>query len=201
MSWSWLRPQLKTENRFRKKPFITFYVLLFFYMVHLLWNSYTILSLVSRCSKSVWHKCEFNTLKFRKNEKKGWEIFQKIIGFDAAATKDKNTLNTTHKGDSLSLFTQIMCCTCPSRGFVRTAVVYAQHEPTHTQTYMKFIYYEPCARAHAFLFPYRQYFEMKKKIVYNFCSAYILRLLPWTATDCILKCLPVGSESREKKLR
>lgn len=196
MSWSWLRPQLKTENRFRKKPFITFYVLLFFYMVHLLWNSYTILSLVSRCSKSVWHKCEFNTLKFRKNEKKGWEIFQKIIGFDAAATKDKNTLNTTHKGDSLSLFTQIMCCTCPSRGFVRTAVVCAQHEPTHTQTYMNHV----PART-LFYFPIGNILKWKKIIVYNFCSAYILRLLPWTATDCILKCLPVGSESREKKLR
>lgn len=47
---------------------------------------------------------------------------------------------------------------------------------------------------------FRRNSNNNKKILFiTFVNGAHVSILPWTATDCILKCLPVGSESRKKK--
>lgn len=114
-----------------------------------------------------------------------------------------NTHSRTHKGDSLCLFTQMMCCTCPSRGFVRIAQLFVL--PAHTAKLIRNVHARAYTLTPLLLFPRRQHFEKFEREELLFItsgSAYTFsRLLPWTATDCILKCLPVGSESRKKCVR
>lgn len=142
-------------------------------------------------------------LETSKNGKKGWEIFHKIIGFDAAAPKDKHTHSRAHKGDSLCLFTQIMCCTCPSRGFVRIAQLFVYNNQLITQPNSDKMYmHAHTLSRYITISPSAAFWKMEKEelLFITFGLAYtFLRLLPWTATDCILKCLPVGSESRKKQ--
>lgn len=91
-----------------------------------------------------------------------------------------------------------MCCTCPSRGFGRIAVMCVQC--THT------VHNTRAPKTLDIISLSAVYFEKILFITFSLTAhvfyiytTYLHHNRPWTATDCILKCLPVGSESIEVK--